>query len=103
MDIEGSEYEVLFSTPIQVLQNIRGIALEHNPDVRDRSPQQLFCNLQKAGFELTEGYGVAHLLERSLLDTIKAAGLEPEVLERGRNARTGAEASQVSLIRAHRR
>ena len=69
MDIEGSEYEDLFSTPIQVLQNIRWIALEHNPDVRDRSPQQLFCNLQKAGFELTEGYGVAHLLERSLLDT----------------------------------
>jgi hypothetical protein len=51
MDIEGTEYEVLFSTPIQVLQNIRGIALEHNPDVRDRSPQRLFCNLQKAGFE----------------------------------------------------
>jgi len=38
----------------------------------------------------------------SLLATIRAAGLEPTVLWRGRNARTGAEASQVSLIRAHR-
>ena len=40
--------------------------------------------------------------EASLLATIQAEGLDPEVLERGRNARTGAEASQVSLILARR-
>jgi hypothetical protein len=43
------------------------------------------------------------LPERSLLQTIEAAGLEPEVLERGRNARTQADASQISLILAWRR
>jgi hypothetical protein len=43
------------------------------------------------------------LPERSLLHTIEAVGLEPEVLERGRNARTQADESQISLIRAWRR
>jgi hypothetical protein len=43
------------------------------------------------------------LLEATLVETIAANGLHPvTVLSRGRNARTGAAESQVSLILADR-
>jgi hypothetical protein len=43
------------------------------------------------------------LLEATLVAAIEAYGLRPaRVLQRGRNARTGAEESQVSLILAKR-
>lgn len=68
MDIEGSEYEVLLSTPPTVLQRIGRIALEYHGDSGPYSKQQLFDYLERSGFtaqwdscdEL--GYGVTEMI-----------------------------------------
>jgi len=70
MDIEGSEYEVLLSTPQQVLSRIDRIALEYHGDSAPYSKEQLFDHLGQAGFTVTwdlcdaQGYGVAELICR---------------------------------------
>jgi FkbM family methyltransferase len=55
MDIEGSEWEVLLSTPPAVLSRIRHVQLEyHQVHYRFRyKPQQLFDHLAQAGLRLT--------------------------------------------------
>lgn len=55
MDIEGSEWAVLLSTPSDVLQRIRHIQLEyHAVDSRfGYKPEQLFAHLADAGHRLT--------------------------------------------------
>jgi FkbM family methyltransferase len=71
MDIEGSEWEVLLSTPVSVLHRIRRIQLEYH-EVHARfgySKQELFAHLADGGLKLTQcqedklGTGVA-VLER---------------------------------------
>jgi FkbM family methyltransferase len=68
MDIEGSEYEVLLSTPPPVLARIRRIAMEYHGDCSPYSKQQLFDYLQKAGFTAAWdicdplGYGVTEMI-----------------------------------------
>ena len=68
MDIEGSEYEVLLSTPQTVLLRIDRIALEYHGDSAPYSRQQLFDHLGQAGFTVTsdlcdaQGYGLAELI-----------------------------------------
>jgi FkbM family methyltransferase len=63
MDIEGSEYELIESTPGDVLRRIAAVALEYHPN---GSKPDLFRKLRDAGFELVHdhpaplGYGVAH-------------------------------------------
>lgn len=55
MDIEGSEWEVLHSTPLSVLRLIRRIEFEYH-EVHERfgySPEKLFDYLESAGFKLT--------------------------------------------------
>jgi FkbM family methyltransferase len=55
MDIEGSEWEVLLSTPPDVLSRIRYVQLEYH-QVHSRfgyHPQQLFDHFAKAGHRLT--------------------------------------------------
>lgn len=55
MDIEGSEWEVLFSTPSAILGNIRHIILEYH-EVHARfgyHPEKLFAHLANAGHKLT--------------------------------------------------
>jgi FkbM family methyltransferase len=65
MDIEGSEYEVLLSTSLDVLRMIRRIAIEYHGDCKPYTKLQLFDHLRQAGFEVTRdvqdrlGYGVA--------------------------------------------
>jgi FkbM family methyltransferase len=67
MDIEGSEYEVLFSTPARVLRRIRHICLEYHPDVPDYTPAQMLRYLQQVGFTVirdmrnSKGFGIALL------------------------------------------
>jgi Methyltransferase FkbM domain len=55
MDVEGSEWEILHSTPMSVLRRIRHIALEyHEIDARfGHKPEQLFAYLAAAGHKLT--------------------------------------------------
>jgi len=71
MDIEGSEYEVLLSTPPRVLSRIDRIALEYHGDSAPYSRQQLFDHLEQAGFKVTsdacdaQGYGVAEFISRT--------------------------------------
>jgi Methyltransferase FkbM domain len=68
MDIEGSEYEVLLSTPPPVLARIRRIAMEYHGDCSPYSKRQLFDYLQKAGFTAAWdicdplGYGVTEMI-----------------------------------------
>jgi len=55
MDIEGSEWEVLLSTPVDVLRRIRVIQLEYH-EVHARfgyTPERLFSYLADAGHRLT--------------------------------------------------
>jgi FkbM family methyltransferase len=55
MDIEGSEWEVLFSTPPFILSRIRRLQLEYH-EVHARfgySKAQLFAHLAEAGLKLT--------------------------------------------------
>lgn len=71
MDIEGSEYEVLLSTPPAVLARIRRIAMEYHGDCNPYSKRQLFDCLQNAGFAVTWdicdplGYGVTEMIFRN--------------------------------------
>jgi FkbM family methyltransferase len=71
MDIEGSEYEVLLSTPPTVLARIRRIAMEYHGDCAPYSKRQLFDYLQRAGFTTAWdicdplGYGVAEMIFRN--------------------------------------
>jgi FkbM family methyltransferase len=65
MDIEGSEYEVILSTSLDVLRTIRRIAIEYHGDCKPYTKLQLFDHLRQGGFEVTRdvqdrlGYGVA--------------------------------------------
>ncbi len=55
MDIEGSEWEVLFSTPAAVLQLIQRIQFEYH-EVHARfgySREKLFAHLQNVGYSIT--------------------------------------------------
>jgi len=55
MDIEGSEWEVLLSTPTPVLRSIRHIQLEYHA-VHARfgyTPEKLFAHLAAGGHQLT--------------------------------------------------
>lgn len=54
MDIEGSEWEVLMSTPSSLLRNVRHLELEYH-DVNPRygyAPEKLFAHLAQAGLQL---------------------------------------------------
>jgi FkbM family methyltransferase len=68
MDIEGSEYEVLLSTPPRMLARIDRIAMEYHGDSAPYSKQQLFDHLGQAGFTVIsdlcdpQGYGLAELI-----------------------------------------
>jgi FkbM family methyltransferase len=65
IDIEGGEYEVLLSTPPEVLRTIHRIALEYHGDSAPYTKRQIFDRLHEAGFKITWdvqdqlGYGVA--------------------------------------------
>lgn len=65
MDIEGSEYETLLSTSLDVLRIIRRIALEYHGDCWPHTKFEIFDRLREAGFELIRdvqdhlGYGIA--------------------------------------------
>ncbi len=52
MDIEGGEYEVILSTPQDVLRRIRRIVLEYHGDVKPYTTEDLLAYLSEAGFEL---------------------------------------------------
>ena len=55
MDVEGSEWEILFSTPLSVLRSIRHIVLEYH-EVHasfEYRPSQLFAYLASSGHKLT--------------------------------------------------
>lgn len=68
IDIEGSEYEVLLSTPPGVLKRIHRIAIEYHGDSAPYTKQQLFAHLDSSGFAAkwdvcdNLGYGVAALV-----------------------------------------
>jgi FkbM family methyltransferase len=62
MDIQGSEWEVLLSTPRSTLQLIRRIQVEYH-EVNERfgyTPEQLFAHLASAGYELTDRHEDKH-------------------------------------------
>ena len=67
MDIEGGEYETLFSVPPETLRRIRRVTLEYHPDVEGYTTGQLLTFFQGSGFTLKrnicnrEGYGLALL------------------------------------------
>lgn len=71
IDIEGSEYEVLLSTPPEVLKRITRIALEYHGDSAPYSKQQLFNHIFSAGFTVAWdvcdplGYGVAEIVPQT--------------------------------------
>ncbi len=69
MDIEGSEYASLLSSPPESLRRIRRIAMEFHPTVDalgSTQRQDLFRHLEQAGLKATEvqdhggGYGMAY-------------------------------------------
>jgi FkbM family methyltransferase len=68
IDIEGSEYEVLLSTPPTLLARIGRIAMEYHGDCAPYSKQQLFDHLRHAGFKVLWdtcdklGYGVTEMI-----------------------------------------
>ena len=69
MDIEGSEYDVLLTTPPDVLKRIRRVDLEfHKAPSPERTPQTLVRHLASAGFRLREPaapgaeYGMLHFI-----------------------------------------
>lgn len=68
IDIEGSEYEVLLSTPQETLRRIRRIAMEYHGDCAPYSKRQLFDHLCQAGFTVmwdicdALGYGVTEMI-----------------------------------------
>jgi FkbM family methyltransferase len=54
LDVEGSEWEILFATPPAVLKTIRHIVLEYH-EVHERfgyKPEQLFAHLASGGHQL---------------------------------------------------
>jgi FkbM family methyltransferase len=62
MDIEGSEWEVLFSTPPAILRGIRHIQLEYH-QVHKRfgyTPEKLIARLEKGGHRLVSRTEDAH-------------------------------------------
>jgi FkbM family methyltransferase len=69
MDIEGSEYDSLLTSPPETLRRIRRIVMEFHPVDRPGPPQPegLLRYLKEAGFDATEvqdhgaGYGMAYL------------------------------------------
>ena len=70
MDIEGSEYEVLLSTPAATFARIRRVNLEyHKPPSGGLDPQMLVRHLISAGFHLTDrpavfaDYGLLHFVQ----------------------------------------
>jgi FkbM family methyltransferase len=70
MDVEGSEYEVLLSTPPAAFARIRRINLEyHKPPSGGLHPQMLVQHLLGAGFQLTDPagacaqYGLLHFVQ----------------------------------------
>jgi FkbM family methyltransferase len=71
MDIEGSEYEVLLSTPKKTLAQIDRIALEYHGDSSPYSKEQVFQHLGQAGFRVIWdvcddlGYGVAEMIRKN--------------------------------------
>jgi len=71
MDIEGSEYEVLLSSPTAVMQRISRVALEYHGDSAPYSKDQLFHHLHEAGFSPVwdvcdqHGYGVTEMVRRN--------------------------------------
>jgi FkbM family methyltransferase len=70
MDIEGSEWEVLLSTPRSTLQSIRRIQLEYH-EVNARfgySPEQLFAYLASAGYQLTDRHEDKHRTGLAVLE-----------------------------------
>lgn len=68
MDIEGSEYEVLLSTPQKVLAQVGRIAVEYHGDSAPYSKETIFQHLTQSGFHLIWnacdefGYGVAEMV-----------------------------------------
>jgi len=69
MDIEGSEYDVLLSTPPATFDRVRRINLEyHKPSSPAFHPQMLVHHLASAGFRLKNGahptaeYGLLHFV-----------------------------------------
>lgn len=69
MDIEGSEYDALLSTPVDVLARIRRIDLEfHKAPSPERTPAMLVRHLTASGFRLREPadpgaeYGMLHFV-----------------------------------------
>lgn len=69
MDIEGSEYDVLLSTPPAVLARIRRVDLEfHKAPSPDRTSRTLVQHLSAAGFRLRDqpapgaDYGMLHFI-----------------------------------------
>ena len=92
---------VIHFTCCPLILNGESDGFRHVRHVAPRSTPSRGPLVQKDGLS-----AIVHSLqigpEASLLAIIRAAGLQPEVLERGRNARTSAEASQVSLILARR-
>ena len=70
MDIEGSEYEVLLSTPQRTLAQIDRIALEYHGDSAPYSKQQILQHLGQIGFSPIRdvcdelGYGVAEIVRQ---------------------------------------
>lgn len=70
MDCEGSEYDILYSTPASVLQNIGEIRMEyHNLDADRRNVRELKAYLREAGFRIT-----SEAASSSTNGTIWAAG-----------------------------
>jgi FkbM family methyltransferase len=69
MDIEGSEYDVLLATPVDVLARIRRVDLEfHKAPSPERTPGALVRHLSASGFRLREPadadaeYGMLHFV-----------------------------------------
>ena len=69
MDIQGSEWEVLFATPLAILRGIRHIQLEYHPFHKrfGWTPENLIGHLERAGHRLVwrtedaQQTGLAHL------------------------------------------
>ena len=69
LDIEGSEYAAILSSPVETLRRIQRIAMEFHPLYSPNAPQprDLFDYFERAGFTPTdvqdhgEGYGMAYL------------------------------------------
>ena len=81
MDIEGSEYEVIIGTPIQVLNAFRIMVIEFH--FMEKMFDPFVCGLYRTCFEkILTNFHVVHIHPNNICDSLSKGGIEiPRIME----------------------